>query len=53
MIDLLSHDLYDNVKHLFEQIKEDDEFEFYTWYHGKGAPVYIDDLNIEAYVRNY
>ena len=32
---------------------EDDEFEFYTWYHGKGAPVYIDDLNIEAYVRNY
>lgn len=32
---------------------EDDEFEFYTWYHGKGEPVYIDDLNIEAYIRNY
>lgn len=32
---------------------ESDKFEIYGWYHGKGGPVYIDDLKVEKYVRNY
>ena len=30
-----------------------DHFEIYAWYRGKTEPVFIDDLKVESYVRNW
>lgn len=53
MIDLLSHDLYDNVKHLFEQIKEDDEFEFMFFNYRKSNPMSLENYNkLLSYIQS-